>query len=431
MTGAAGQHDNHKRSLMRIFSIVAALTVFFIMYMFIFERPALLSTLGMLPAEVGSEEQAGATTEEADGPKAAATDLVKVMVQRSIAQEYNDAVVLRGQTAAARQVDVRAETTSTVVSDPLRKGASVQKGDPLCVLDPGTRKAGLAEAQARLSEAQSRVPEADARVTEAQARLEEAMINQNAASKLIKDGFASQTRVAATDAAVAAARAGVTSATAGLETARSGIQAARAAVASAEKEIDRLTIVAPFSGLLESDTAELGSLLQPGALCATIIQLDPVKLVAFVPETEVHRVTTGALARARLAAGGQELNGKVSFLSRSADPNTRTFRVEINVANRDLSIRDGQTAEIVVASAGIEAHLIPQSALTLNDEGTLGVRLIDDEAVVSFAPVTLLRDTVDGVWVGGLASEIDLIVLGQEYVTAGVQVAPTWRELGQ
>jgi multidrug efflux system membrane fusion protein len=237
--------------------------------------------------------------------------------------------------------------------------------------------------------------------------------------------------VATADANTAAAKAGVTSATSGLSAARSGIEAATAAVAAAEKEIERLTITAPFSGLLESDTAELGSLLQPGALCATIIQLDQIKLVGFVPETEVNRVTLGAQAGARLAAGGREVIGKVIFLSRAADPETRTFRVEIAVPNTDLTIRDGQTAEIAIASAGVKAHLVPQSALTLNDDGTLGVRLVDADAVVAFAPVEIMRDAIDGVWVTGLPAVADVIVVGQEYVTAGVKVAPTWDEVTQ
>ncbi|KIN64123.1 Efflux transporter, RND family, MFP subunit [Sulfitobacter noctilucicola] len=400
--------------------------------MSILARPALVALFG---GDTSAETVAEAVPSDEDTDAADATAdstvLVKVMVRKLTGQEVDSAVILRGQTQAARQVDVRSETSAIVISEPLRKGAQVEKGDALCVLDPGTRGAALEEARARLSEAQSRVPEAEARVQEAKARLEEAEINQNAAARLIQDGFASQTRVAGADAASAAARAGVSSATSGLSAAKSGIEAATAAVASAEKEIERLTILAPFSGLLESDTAELGSLLQPGALCSTIIQLDPIKLVGFVPETEVNRVKIGAQAGARLAAGGGEVVGKVTFLSRSADPETRTFRVEIEVPNADLAIRDGQTAEIGIAAAGVQAHIIPQSAMTLNDEGALGVRLVGDDNVVSFAPISIMRDTMDGVWVTGLPQIADVIVTGQEYVTAGVTVAPTWEEFTQ
>ena len=416
---------------MRIFPILAAILVGTLLYLAIAERPMLLSALGMDPDTEAAVDPATGTVKANREAAAANRNYVKVVVARLEAQDIDSAVVLRGQTAAARQVDVKAETSAVVSSEPLRKGAQVSAGDALCVLDPGTRGSALDEARARLSEAQSRVPESEARVEEARARLEEAQINQNASASLIKDGFASQTRLASADAAVAAAEAGVSSAQSGLRAARSGIEAALAAVASAEKEIARLTIKAPFSGLLESDTAELGSLLQPGALCATIIQLDPVKLVAFVPETEVNRVAVGAPAGARLAAGGADVKGRVTFLSRSADPTTRTFRVEINVPNSDLAIRDGQTAEILIASQGAAAHLIPQSALTLNDEGTLGVRLVDEAAKVSFAQVEIMRDTAEGVWVTGLPEVADVIVVGQEFVTAGVTVAPTWQELSQ
>ncbi len=417
---------------MRFFSIFAAAIALALAYAWFLEHEWFQATLGL---DVTQDETA-VDSGSAMAQREAAADsleetLVKVVVERLTAQDVDSAVVLRGQTSAARQVEVRAETSAVVINEPLRKGARIEAGQDMCVLDAGTRGAGLDEARARLAEAKSRVPEAESRVQEARARLDEAMINQNASARLKEDGFASTTRVAAADAAVAAAQAGVVSAQSGLRAARSGIEAATAAVAVAEAEIGRLTIKAPFSGLLESDTAELGSLLQPGALCGTVIQLDPVKLVGYVPETEVNRVMVGAQAGARLAAGDQQVQGHVTFLSRSADPQTRTFLVEIDVPNADLAIRDGQTAEILIASEGVDAHLIPQSALTLNDEGALGVRIIDQDAVVGFVDVDIIRDTPRGVWVMGLPKVADVIVIGQEYVIEGVTVAPTYRELGQ
>ncbi|KEJ90096.1 efflux RND transporter periplasmic adaptor subunit [Sulfitobacter donghicola] len=412
---------------MRIFPILASIALAVILYMAILERPTLLGYFGV---ESSGEEGAVVNATETAGDTV--TDhRVKVVTERRMSQNIDSAVLLRGQTAAARQVAVLSETSAIVISEPLRKGAQIEKGQVLCKLDEGTRGASLALALAQLSEARYRVPEAEARVQEASALLEEARINQNASSRLNEGGFASTTRVASSDAAVAAAEAGVSTAQSGLSAAHSGIEAAQAAVQTAETELDRLVIKAPFSGLLESDTAELGSLLQPGALCATIIQLDPVKLEGFVPETEVNRIQVGAKAGARLAAGGGDVQGTVTFLSRSADPQTRTFSVEIEVPNPDLKIRDGQTAEILIASDGAKAHLVPQSALTLNDEGTLGLRLVDADNIVSFHAVELVRDTTKGVWVTGLPEVADIIVVGQEYVIAGVEVLPTQREVSQ
>jgi multidrug efflux system membrane fusion protein len=410
---------------MRIIPILTAIIVTVALYFAVMERDKLVAFATGAPADGNATDAAAAApAPEASAP---ARPLVRVFARHSKAQVIDSAVVLRGETQAARSVELRAETAGQVVSEPLRKGSFVQEGQVLCQIDAGTRPAMVAEARARLVEARARVPEAAARVAQARAQLKEAELNRNAASKLSKDGFASETRLAATEATVSGAKAAVESALSGLETVQANIQSAEAALAGAEKELERLEIKASFAGLLESDTAELGSLLQPGGLCATVIQLDPIKLVGYAPEAQVGRIEVGALAGARLS-DGRELRGRVTFLSRRADDTTRTFRLEIEVPNADLSVRDGQTAELLIASDGAKAHLLPQSTLTLNDDGVLGVRLVGDGNLTVFAPVQLLRDTVQGVWVTGLPDAADVITVGQEYVVEGVEVAPSFQE---
>jgi multidrug efflux system membrane fusion protein len=382
---------------MRLFPLLTAAVVVGVLYLLVFERDRLLGVAGVEQAPSEAVEVTETVAEAAAHDAGA----VPVVAMRSAAQEIDSAVVLRGRTEAARTVDVPSETTGLVVSEPLRKGARVAEGDLLCRLDIGTREAALAEAESRLAEAQ--------------ARLADAEINLTAAARLSSEGFASETRRTAAEAAA--------------ESARAGVRSAEAGVASARTEIGRIEIRAPFDGLLETDSAEIGTLLQPGSVCATVIQLDPIKLVGFVPEVDVDRVTVGAAAGARLASG-REVLGEVTFLSRSADPTTRTFRVEVEVPNADQSIRDGQTAEIFVSSAGATAHLLPQSALTLNDEGSLGVRVVVD-AAAAFAPVSVVRDVPEGIWVTGLDPEVDVIVVGQDYVTDGVPVAVTMREAAE
>lgn len=409
---------------MRILPLLTAVLVCAALYMLVFERDRLTAFAA------GEQVAAPAAPATEAPPGEAEVRRISVVVTQSIAQEIDNAVLARGQTEAARQVEVRAETTGLVVSDPLRRGAYVTAGQLLCRLDPGTRAAQLSEAEARLEEARARLPESEARVAEAQARLREAEINDRAASRLSEGGFASETRVAGAQAGVESARAAVESARAGLTSAASGIRSAEAAVQAAQSEIAKLAITAPFDGLLETDTAELGALLQPGSPCATVIQLDPIKLVGFVSEIDVEKVEVGAMAGARLISG-QQVAGRVTFLSRSADPLTRTFRVEVTVPNKDLSIRDGQTAEIIIAAEGRRAHLLPASALTLDDGGRLGVRIVDGESRAQFVPVALLRDVPEGVWLSGLPDEATVILVGQEFVTDGVTVTPVMRAVQQ
>ena len=431
---------------MRIVPLITAGLVAVVLFGLVIERERFFALVyDLSPREDVSEPVAAAPeAEPVEAEQTVADGVVRVMAKRSVATEIDTQVRLRGETEAARDVSVVAEVSGKINSPPLRKGAFVQEGQLLCSIDPGTRQSSLAEAQARLAEArarrpevEARIPEAEARLAEARARLEEARINAVAADRLSQDGFASQTRVANTEAAVQSAQAAISTAEAGVKAAEAGldglqasIESAEAAVIRAQTELDRLQITAPFSGVLETDTAELGSLLQPGGLCATVIQLDPIKVVGFVPENAVSRVEVGAMAGARLNEG-PDLQARVSFLSRSADPTTRTFRVELTVPNPDLAIRDGQTAEILIQSRGVMAHVLAASSLTLNDEGTLGVRTIDENSAALFMPVEVLRDAPEGVYVTGLPDQVDVITVGQEFVTDGVTVAPSFEEVIQ
>lgn len=365
---------------MRIFPLITAVVVSASLYLLVFERDRLKD----LAATETTTPQAVAPKTMAQTPTTAERS-VSVLALASHAQAVDNAVLARGRTEAARQVEVKAETSGLVISEPLHRGAHVTAGQQLCALDPGSRPAILAEAEARLAEAR---------------------IIHNAAATLSLEGFASETRKATTKAV---------------------LQAAEAGVEAAKRDIARLTLSAPFDGVLEADTAELGALLRPGDTCAMVIQLDPIKLVGFVPETDVDKISTGAMARAQLI-NGSEAVGRVSFLSRSADPTTRTFRVEVTVPNPDLAIRDGQTAEMMIAAEGNFAHLLPGSALTLDNDGRLGVRIVDANGRALFQPVTVLRDTPQGVWLTGLPDQADVIVVGQEFVIDGVAVTVTYQE---
>ena len=432
---------------MRLLPLLTAITVAAVLYLFVIDRDRLFEWVGISASEdqIATAEATDETSSQPDDDSPALPeDTVRVMARQSQARDVESAVVVRGETEAMRQVAVMAETTGPVISEPLRSGATVTAGDVLCQIDPGTTavrmdvaRAQIAEIIARRPETEARIPEAEAQLLGARAALEEAKINSDNAKKLSQRGFSTTTTVASTTASVAAAEAQVVSAEAGVKAAAAGIDAldaqlesARSSLAEAEKEIERLTIAAPFSGILETDAAELGSLLQPGTPCATVVQLDPIKVVGYVPEINVSRIQTGATAGARLI-DGREVTGMVNFVGRSADEQTRTFRVELLVQNEDLSIRDGQTAEIVISTEGKKAHLLPQSALTLDNQGTLGVRVVSDGNTALFQPVTILRDTQEGVWLNGLPDQADVILLGQEYVTDGVPVAPSFEDITQ
>jgi multidrug efflux system membrane fusion protein len=309
---------------------------------------------------------------------------VRVVAFRSEARPVESAILLRGRTEAHRMVDLKAETEGLVISEPLRAGAEVEAGDVICRLDTGSRESLLREAEAKLAQAQ-----ADA----------------EAAETLAERGLTAEN--------TAKAR-------------RAALQAAQAALRQVRLDIERLEIHAPFDGVLESDAAELGSLMRKGDVCARVISLDPIEIVGYVPEAEVDALSPGMTARARLVSG-QEVEGRIAFVSRSADPTTRTFRVEIEAPNPDRAIRDGMTAEITVPLEPGRAHLVPQAALTLNDAGELGVRVVEDGRA-RFIAAGVLREERQGLWLSGLPEEAAIIYTGQEFVSDGRRVEAVYKD---
>ena len=59
------------------------------------------------------------------------------------------------------------------------------------------------------------------------------------------------------------------------------------------------------------------------------------------------------------------------------------------------------------------------------------MRIVGPDMTAQFMPVTLLRDTAEGVWVAGLPDAVDIITLGQEFVIDGVPIVPTYAEANQ
>ena len=180
-------------------------------------------------------------------------------------------------------------------------------------------------------------------------------------------------------------------------------------------------IVAPFSGYLETLRVEEGDFLNTGAVCAALIDPDPMLLVADIAEKDIAQVELGSEASAKLISG-RYISGEVTFIASSADKNTRTFRVEISVDNKDRTIRDGVSAEIYIKGKEEAAHKISPAILSLNDQGKLGVRTVTADNRVEFKEINILEDTNSGMWVSGLGEEARIITLGQEYVFQGQTV---------
>ena len=188
-------------------------------------------------------------------------------------------------------------------------------------------------------------------------------------------------------------------------------------------ELNRTEVKAPFDGYIE-DIVKPGNLLERGQLCATIIELDPITFIAEVPENSIKDVREGQNVNISLVTG-DNIQGKLTFVSKSASVATRTFRVEAEIANPSGIVRDGISGTMVIDTDPVLAHKISPSILLLADNGELGVKTVNSENMVEFFPVQLIQDTEEGIWVAGLPDFSNIIVLGQGFVETGQIVSVT------
>ena len=127
---------------------------------------------------------------------------------------------------------------------------------------------------------------------------------------------------------------------------------------------------------------------------------------------------------ALVQGGGEAVEGVIRYIAPSADPATRTFRLELALANPAGRLRDGVTSEIEIVLDEVRAHRFSPAILALSDRGEVGVRIVDAEGLVDFVPVEIIGEERDAVWVAGLPDTVTVITVGQDYVSDGQRVEP-------
>ena len=303
----------------------------------------------------------------------------KVVVMEAEVKNHARTLDLTGRTQSDQRIIVSARTSGIVSRLPVRRGSVVAEGDVIVELSDEAREAKVAQARARLAQ---RAAELDAR------------------EDLAKRGNFPVLS---------------------LEQLRAEKRAAEAELATAEAELLRTSITAPVPGIVNDLSVEIGQGVLPGGAIAELIKPDPMLMVVEVPERRLNGLTLGEKAQIRLVTG-EARDGVIRFIARRPAGQTRTYRVDIAFANPDGKIADGIAAEVSLTLAAVPATRVPRSALTFSAEGQLGLRVVDAQSIVRFAPVSIVDDEAEALWVSGLAPGLRIITRGQDFIREGEKV---------
>lgn len=333
------------------------------------------SSIGSAAPETSGE------TPQAEKP--AAAEAAKVLRTVAVMQpnfiEHNRIIRISGVTAPDKRTTLATRSAGILGELKVEKGDKIQAGDVVLVLDGAEKQSMVDTARAVLDQRQK---EAD--------NIE----------RLVKNGISPSTQS---------------------DSARSALASARSQLESAQADIDRLTVVAPFSGVIDQVMVEEGSWLPSGEAVAVLLQLDPVVALGEVSEREIVHVNVGRQADVRLISG-EIVSGSVRHVSLEATPGTRTFPIEVAITNPDNMVPAGMTAEIMIQSEAVTAVKLPRSVVTLDAAGNLGLRILKADNTVGFVPIDLIDDSPEGLVLSGVPLDAKIIVAGQDLVSDGETV---------
>lgn len=211
---------------------------------------------------------------------------------------------------------------------------------------------------------------------------------------------------------------------------KSNVLGAESETAQAQANFDNAALAlsytqpkAAFDGILDSVSVNEGEIISAGQVWGNLVDINKLKAKAQIPQQKVKELKIGQLVDVVLL-DGTLLNGKVMFISASADAQTRSFRLEVEVENPKKLPLAGASASLNIKIGNVKAHKISLAYLALNDKGKLGVKNIGAGNKVEFTEVNLLNSDQTGAWVSWLPDKVQLISLGAGFTELGQVVEP-------
>jgi RND family efflux transporter MFP subunit len=352
---------------------------------------ALLVVVGCGAGE-GSNGAAAAQTATGDNG-GVPQRVVNVEVQVASPESYAERIAVTGEVQAERDVMVTAEESGVIRRIMVEKGERLAAGQAIAKIDDRLLSAQHDQAVAEMQLARE--------TYERQRRLWE------------QDSIGSE---------LAYLRA------------KYGAETAEANARVLATRLERTEIRAPIAGVLDARLIELGSTVSAGAPVARVIDAEPLKVLAGVPERYAGTVRPGAAVSIAFD-NGSTVDSRASFVGTAIDSESRTFPVEVLVPNPGGRLKPGMVANLRIASGTASPSiLVPRDAVLRAQSGYI-VYVVTERAgalVAESRPVVTGSGNEGRVVIReGVTAGDQVVVVGQHQVAAGDRVRITAkREVG-
>lgn len=246
---------------------------------------------------------------------------------------------LQGDVQTKKNVLVYPETPGQIVHVYVREGQRVTKGQPLAQIDAGGLSNQLAQVEVSANLAKT--------TYERQKRLWKQKIGSEIQYLQAKTNYEAQSN----------------------------------AVSNIRKSLDKYTVKAPFSGIIDDVIKEQGTVVAPGPYSEIfrIVNLGDMYVETNVPESHIASIKKGKRVQVVVPVIGKTIFSKVRQTGSFINPANRTFKVEVAIPNKDRIVKPNMTAKLKINDyTNPKGILIPQSVISENAEGQQYVYVVTD-----------------------------------------------------
>lgn len=294
--------------------------------------------------------------------------------------EWQPTLQAVGSLRAVQGVDVTTEVGGLVAKIDFNSGDHVKAGDLLVQLDISADKAQLQGLKA------------EAELAETTYKRDQGLIKKRAISQSQLDQDLSK------------------------------LKSARAGVVQQQAMIAKKTIRAPFSGELGVRQIDLGQYVAPGTKIVTLQNLHPVYIEFSLPQQDVNDVHNGQPVTVTINAyPGVTFQGKINAIDPQVDPQTRNFKLQATIPNKDGRLRPGMFANVEVSLPTHPKYVtLPQMAISYNPYGDF-VYIVTQQKGKDGKPVLTVRQQFvqTGPTRGDQVAILKGVKAGEMVVTAG------------
>ncbi|TDQ78007.1 efflux RND transporter periplasmic adaptor subunit [Sphingobacterium yanglingense] len=303
-----------------------------------------------------------------------------------------------------QETEIRAEVTGYITNIFVADGAFVSKGQRLYEIDRVRYQAAVDQAKASLEIAKANLDRVQKDLQRYQTLAE-------------KDAIAKQT---------------LDYATTDVNNQRAQVQAAEAALTTARTNLQRSTIVAPFSGNIGISQVRNGALVNAGTtLLNTVSSTNPIAVEFQINEKEIPEFTklqagnASTQIYASMPDGSRyEESGRIVTIDRAVDSQTGTLKVRASFANSANALRAGMNTTLNVESTSTQEEMVIPYKAVFEQLGVFNVYTVNDSSKVELKQIVLGHKLADKVVVtSGLETGQKIVVDGAASLRPGAKVA--------